>query len=114
MMKILASVIGYAIASTLLDRAEVLNICITPDHQGNGYGSRLLAEVIGQLPLEVEVALSGGAGFKLFRYSSLSQPWLCRGGPEAGLLCYRVWSRGCYPDEPESGLGFYYAFNQLW
>lgn len=50
-----ASVIGYAIASTLLDRAEVLNICISRDHQGNGHGSRLLAEVIGQLPREIEV-----------------------------------------------------------
>lgn len=48
-------VIGYAIASTLLDRAEVLNICISRDHQGNGHGSRLLAEVIGQLPREIEV-----------------------------------------------------------
>lgn len=50
-----AAVIGYAIVSTLLDRAEVLNICISTDHQGNGHGSRLLTKVIDQLPAEIEV-----------------------------------------------------------
>lgn len=46
---------GYVIISTLLDRAEVLNICISTDHQGRGYGSRLLSEVISQLPQEIEL-----------------------------------------------------------
>lgn len=34
-------VIGYAILSTVLDEAEILNICIRPDYQHQGYGAKL-------------------------------------------------------------------------
>jgi len=48
-------ILGYAIVSTLLDQAEVLNICINPEYQGRGYGSRLLTDLLKQLPDSIEV-----------------------------------------------------------
>ena len=49
------SILGYAIVSTLLDQAEVLNICINPDNQDRGYGSQLLTDLLKQLPDAIEV-----------------------------------------------------------
>jgi [ribosomal protein S18]-alanine N-acetyltransferase len=48
-------ILGYAIISTLLEQAEVLNICIDPQHQGRGLGSLLLANLLKQLPDATEV-----------------------------------------------------------
>lgn len=48
-------ILGYAIISTLLEQAEVLNICIDPQHQGRGLGSLLLANILKQLPDATEV-----------------------------------------------------------
>jgi ribosomal-protein-alanine N-acetyltransferase len=48
-------ILGYAIISTLLEQAEVLNICIDPQHQGKGLGSQLLANLLDQLPDVTEV-----------------------------------------------------------
>ncbi|MGB0449569.1 MAG: ribosomal protein S18-alanine N-acetyltransferase [Porticoccaceae bacterium] len=48
-------ILGYAVVSTLLDQAEVLNICINPEYQSRGYGSQLLTELLKQLPDKVEV-----------------------------------------------------------
>jgi ribosomal-protein-alanine N-acetyltransferase len=49
------SIVGYAIVSTVLDQAEVLNICIGPEHQGAGFGSQLLTHVIKALPDDIEL-----------------------------------------------------------
>jgi ribosomal-protein-alanine N-acetyltransferase len=49
------SIIGYAIVSTILDQAEVLNICINPEFQGQSLGSRLLAYTLKQLADTIEV-----------------------------------------------------------
>lgn len=48
-------ILGYAVVSTLLDQAEVLNICINPEYQSRGHGSRLLADLLQQLPDTIEV-----------------------------------------------------------
>jgi len=48
-------ILGYAIVSTLLDQAEVLNICIHPEYQGRGFGSQLLTDLLIQLPDTIEV-----------------------------------------------------------
>jgi ribosomal-protein-alanine N-acetyltransferase len=49
------AILGYAVASTLLDQAEVLNICINPKYQGRGLGSQLLSHLLKQLPDVIEV-----------------------------------------------------------
>lgn len=38
--------IGYAVMSHAVGEAHILNICIRPDLQGNGYGSLLMQEVL--------------------------------------------------------------------
>jgi [ribosomal protein S18]-alanine N-acetyltransferase len=48
-------VLGYAIVSTILDTAEVLNICISPEYQGRGLGSQLLTHLLNQLADDIEV-----------------------------------------------------------
>jgi len=48
-------IVGYVIISTLLDCAEVLNICINPEYQGEGFGGQLLTHSLKQLPNIVEV-----------------------------------------------------------
>lgn len=48
-------ILGYTVVSTLLDQAEVLNICINPQYQGRGLGSQLLSHVLKQLPDVIEV-----------------------------------------------------------
>jgi ribosomal-protein-alanine N-acetyltransferase len=48
-------ILGYAVVSTLLDQAEVLNICINPQYQGRGLGSQLLDHLLKQLADVIEV-----------------------------------------------------------
>ena len=48
-------ILGYAVVSTLLDQAEVLNICINPESQGRGLGSQLLSHLLKQLPNAIEI-----------------------------------------------------------
>lgn len=48
-------ILGYAVVSTLLDQAEVLNICIHPEYQGRSFGSQLLTGLLKQLPDTIEV-----------------------------------------------------------
>lgn len=48
-------ILGYAVVSTLLDQAEVLNICINPQYQGRGLGSQLLSHLLKQLADVIEV-----------------------------------------------------------
>ena len=48
-------ILGYAIISTVLDTAEILNITIAPQHQGKGLGAQLLAAQLAALPSAVTV-----------------------------------------------------------
>ncbi|NNM59922.1 MAG: ribosomal protein S18-alanine N-acetyltransferase [Legionellales bacterium] len=43
------SIVGYAIVMTVLDESELLNIAISPAHQGKQFGEYLLRFVLGQL-----------------------------------------------------------------
>ncbi len=70
-------IIGFYIAELVLDEMTLQNICISPDHQGAGYGKQLMAHFIetargckaSQLWLEVResnapaIALYNGYGF---------------------------------------------------
>ena len=48
-------ILGYAIISTVLDTAEILNITIAPQHQGKGLGAQLLAAQLAALPSAITV-----------------------------------------------------------
>jgi len=39
-------IIGYAIVQLVMDEAHLLNICVRPDMQGEGYGRRILEHII--------------------------------------------------------------------
>lgn len=39
-------IIGFAVLRIIADEAELLNIAIAPEHQGHGYGSLLLKDVL--------------------------------------------------------------------
>ena len=39
-------IIGYAIVQLVMDEAHLLNICVRPDMQGQGYGRRILEHII--------------------------------------------------------------------
>ncbi|EEF78517.1 ribosomal-protein-alanine acetyltransferase [Methylophaga thiooxydans DMS010] len=39
-------IIGFAIVQLVLDEAHLLNICVRPDMQGQGYGRRILEHII--------------------------------------------------------------------
>ena len=38
--------IGYSVVQSVLDEVHLLNICVTPAHQGNGYGRKILSHII--------------------------------------------------------------------
>lgn len=40
------AVMGYAIVQLVMDEAHLLNLCIRPDMQGQGYGRRILEHII--------------------------------------------------------------------
>jgi len=66
------AIIGYTVVSTLLDCAEVLNICISPKYQGERFGSQLLTDILKQLPDEVmvvylEVRVSNFRAIRLYQ-----------------------------------------------
>ena len=67
------SVIGYAIALTVLDESEILNIAVDPAMRGRGYGGKLLdvaiAEVVerGAVAAFLEVRESNSAARELYR-----------------------------------------------
>lgn len=39
-------IVGYALLSVAADEAHILNLCVSPDYQGHGLGSRLLKRLI--------------------------------------------------------------------
>lgn len=67
-----AGVIGYLLARTVVDEAEILNLAIRPDHRRRGLARRLLArgmeEIVGRGVVSVflEVRTSNEAGRALY------------------------------------------------
>ncbi|AFJ03779.1 Ribosomal-protein-S18p-alanine acetyltransferase [Methylophaga frappieri] len=43
-----AQIVGFSITQTVLDELHILNICVSPAHQGNGIGRCLLEAIIAQ------------------------------------------------------------------
>jgi ribosomal-protein-alanine N-acetyltransferase len=41
-----AGIIGYGVLSAAAQEAHILNLCVAPQHQGHGYGRRLLDRLI--------------------------------------------------------------------
>ena len=41
-----AEIIGYFVLSVAADEAHVLNVCVDPSEQGNGYGRRLMKRLL--------------------------------------------------------------------
>ncbi|MCX4188368.1 ribosomal protein S18-alanine N-acetyltransferase [Methylophaga sp. OBS4] len=39
-------IVGYAIVQLVMDEAHLLNLCVRPDMQGQGYGHRILEHII--------------------------------------------------------------------
>lgn len=67
------AVVGYAVALTVLDESEILNIAVNPSMRGRGLGGRLLdaaiAEVVarGAVAAFLEVRESNAAARALYR-----------------------------------------------
>lgn len=66
--------IGYAVFSTVLDEAEILNIAITEDMHGQGYGRLLIDHLISRVAekakrLFLEVRASNFAAIHLYQNS---------------------------------------------
>lgn len=65
-------IIGYGILKIVLNEAELLNIAITPDQQGNGFGKYLLAHLmqkakkLGADECFLEVRESNLAAYRLY------------------------------------------------
>lgn len=43
------TLVGFILTTMVLDEAEILNLAVHPDQQGNGYGQRLLSHALNQL-----------------------------------------------------------------
>jgi ribosomal-protein-alanine N-acetyltransferase len=67
-----ASPIGYGVMSVVAGEAQILNICIDPNMQGQGFGCRLLRHLIAEAgrqsadTLFLEVRTSNQAAFALY------------------------------------------------
>ncbi len=42
------SIVGFYIAELVIDEATLMDICVTPNQQGNGFGKKLLTQFIEQ------------------------------------------------------------------
>jgi ribosomal-protein-alanine N-acetyltransferase len=78
-MELSGTVAGYGIMSLVVGEAHLLNICIAPEWQRQGYG-RLLLEHFMELARErgarqmfLEVRLSNEAALKLYRESGFNE-----------------------------------------
>lgn len=66
------SLIGYGVMSVIAGEAQILNICIDPDMQGQGLGRRLLRHLIAEAGRQsadtmfLEVRASNQAAFSLY------------------------------------------------
>ena len=71
--EITEGIVGYAVALTVLDESEILNIAVDPAMRGRGLGGRLLdaaiAEVVGRgaVAAFLEVRESNAAARELYR-----------------------------------------------
>ena len=73
------TVIGYTIFSAVLDEATLLNIAVSPDYQGKGYGGKLLwhgLSVLNQhgiVTCYLEVRVSNTNALSLYRSAGFTQ-----------------------------------------
>ncbi len=72
------NVAGYLIYSIVADVAEILNIAVAPELQGNGYGKRLLSYIQEQVAEQVqsvflEVRVSNFAAINLYLADGFNQ-----------------------------------------
>ncbi|MBW7472935.1 ribosomal protein S18-alanine N-acetyltransferase [Marinobacter sp. F4218] len=64
--------VGYAVVAYMFDEAHLLNLCIHPDRQGQGFGRQLLRHLLGEAGREnlwqtiLEVRLSNKAAHQLY------------------------------------------------
>lgn len=76
---------AYAIMSVSAQEAHILNLCISPSRQGNGYGKRLLANLMngalgaGVDTMFLEVRPSNAAALALYRSSGFCEVGCRRG-----------------------------------
>ena len=72
-------VVGYAIASVVLDEAHLLNLCIAPEQQGRGLATRLLwhitelVRVYGARTLFLEVRPSNPPALRLYQQAGFCE-----------------------------------------
>ncbi len=78
-------VIAYALMMVVLDEAELLNISVAPQHQGQGLGRLLLTQMIEQARalqvqhLFLEVRVSNAAAIALYQRTGFEQKSVRRG-----------------------------------
>ena len=66
------NLVGFIICKLVADQAELFNICVKPEAQGNGYGKALLVQLISELSsrqateLWLEVRASNTAAIGLY------------------------------------------------
>ncbi len=74
-----SSPIGYAVMSVVAGEAQILNICIDPEMQGQGLGRRLLRHLIAEAGRQsadtifLEVRISNQAAFSLYESSGFNE-----------------------------------------
>ena len=90
-------VVGYAIFHIIVGEAEILNIAISPDHQGRGYGRQLLDHMVGVVSNQaerffLEVRVSNNKAIQLYENTGFVEVCLRRNyyqtakGPEDAML----------------------------
>lgn len=74
-----ASLLGYAVIMPVLEEAHLLNISVAADHQGRGYGARLLAHAMavarkgGSESMLLEVRPTNAKAIKLYEQFGFHQ-----------------------------------------
>lgn len=79
------AIIGFAIVQLVLDEAHLLNICVRPDMQRQGYGRRILEHIIdysksrSAMLLVLEVRLSNQRAQHLYEQFGFNEMTIRRG-----------------------------------
>lgn len=79
------AIIGFAIVQLVLDEAHLLNICVRPDMQRQGYGRRILEHIIdytksrSAVLLVLEVRLSNQRAQQLYEQFGFNEMTIRRG-----------------------------------
>lgn len=79
------AIIGFAIVQLVLDEAHLLNICVRPDMQRQGYGRRILEHIIdytksrSAVLLVLEVRLSNHRAQQLYEQFGFNEMTIRRG-----------------------------------